>query len=56
MLESSSGIGMCLVGCIKVWAVWAMLKPGSKAKGSACQYRCSVTGCHNSGQDFESSN
>lgn len=26
---------------------------GSKGRG-VCQYRCSVTGCHNSGQEAES--
>lgn len=29
------------------------LEQGSGA-GGVCQYRCSVTGCHNSGQEAES--
>lgn len=43
-------VWVCVKGC---WWYGGVLVQGSGARG-VCQYRCSVTGCHNSGQEAES--
>lgn len=48
----AGGIYMSVKTCRKYRGI-LLLGRGWGAKG-VCQYRCSVTGCHNSGQEAES--